>query len=523
MIRVPAAAEKNIKSATVRSKSLPLAGLSGVLLFLSYPPFSLGFLAWFALVPLFFALPSATSRRKAFFLGTFSGLVFFLISLQWLTHVTAVGWFLLASFEALFIGLFALCVYESSAWRMPLRILWGALAWTATEFLRAKFPVLGLGWNLLGYSQAFYETVVQSANVFGVYGLGFGIVIANFCVYLAISDKRQAINKKSLIAYPLSLIAVIVILITSHGVYHKNKAGDYRGDFRISLIQGNIPQSVKWEAMARNEIIEIYMKLTELAAFEEPSLIIWPEAAFPGYFNRDFDAQLIKELVQKIEIPVLVGAPAWEIGDKAYNSAFLLEPSGKMDQRYDKQNLVPFGEYVPMPALLGWLAPYAYAMGVSDFSAGREKTVFKILNDEVAFSVLICFEDVFPELARQFVGRGAEFLAVITNDAWFGKTGAPVQHLQVSIFRAVENGVPVVRAANTGVSAFISNRGKVLDTVADEKGEELFVTGRKTMALPIDVKKTLFGMGGWAFPYAACFVFVVMFAFFKNSAVRDKR
>jgi apolipoprotein N-acyltransferase len=366
------------------------------------------------------------------------------------------------------------------------------------------------------------------------------MMVVNVCFYeicKAISARATSVVKENIktIAYPLSLIAIIFLLVLAHGLYHQDRAGEHRGDFRISVVQGNIPQAVKWEAMARSQIIEIYSKLTELAAFDEPSLIIWPEAAFPGYFNRDFDAQTIQELIRKIEIPVLVGAPSWEEGDsplrsqssataqqgKAYNSAFLVGPDGEVKQRYDKQNLVPFGEYVPMQWALGWLAPYAYSMGVSDFSAGHEQTVFNILNHEVSFSVLICFEDTFPELARQFVNGGAEFLAVITNDAWFGRSGAPAQHLQASIFRAIENGVPVVRAANTGISAFISNRGEVLDQIKDAKGESLFVTGHKTAALPVDVKPTLHNKAGWLFPYVASACFVIMAALSK--AIRDKR
>ena len=499
--------------------------LSGVLLFLSYPPFSLGFLAWFAFIPFFMALSQASSLGGAFLTGFGTGFVFFFVSIQWFIYVTPLGWVLAAGFEALFIGLFAACVYETRTDRhFLLRLFLIGAAWTAAEFLRAKFPILGFGWNLLGDSQAFSETIVQTANVFGVYGLGFVVMAVNGCLYEIIDRRLGARDqkpkkKRSRVTGPLSVVIIIFVLLISHGIYHKKHGGKHSGDFKISVIQGNIPQSVKWEVMARDKIIEIYSKLTQLASFDGPSLIIWPEAAYPGYFNRDTDAAIVKNLVKQLEVPVLVGAPHLENDDVAYNSAYLVGSDGEIKKRYDKQILVPFGEYVPLKTFLGGLTKFAYSLGVSDFTAGREKIVFDILNHEISFSVLICFEDTFPELAREFVDRGAQFLTVITNDAWFGNSGAAAQHLQASILRAVENGVPVVRAANTGISGFISNRGKVLGRVT-EKGRDIFVAGRETAALPIDKKETLYRAGGWIFPYVVSGLFVIILA---NVKTRDRK
>lgn len=508
MIPVPATAERNIKSATVRNRAILFSLLSGVLLFLSYPPFSLGFLAWAAFLPLFFALEYVQARRIALLTGWVAGFAFFFVSIQWLTHVTVAGWILLAAFESLFVAGFAFFIYESRHFPPFLRIIWISLAWTSLEFLRAKFPVLGFGWNLLGYSQAFYKTIAQTANTVGAYGLGCVIAAVNAGLY---ECSRGIRGRRYAAAFQAGAVVFLLLFLTgAHGIYHQSRAGKSSGQFRITVLQGNIPQAVKWEVMARSQIIQIYSKLTELSTFDEPSLIIWPEAAFPGYFNKDFDAQTIQDLVQKIETPVLLGAPHWENEELAYNSAYLLGPDGEIKQRYDKQNLVPFGEYVPLKFLIPGLEKFAYSLGVSDFSAGHDKTVFSILNHEVSFSTLICFEDTFPELARDFVNRGAQFLAVITNDAWFGYSGAAAQHLQASIFRAIENGVPVVRAANTGISAFISNRGQVLGRVTDERGRALFVTGRKTMELPLEMKDTLFRDWGWFFPYGASLMFVIM-------------
>jgi apolipoprotein N-acyltransferase len=397
-----------------------------------------------------------------------------------------------------------------------LQPLWIALAWTCVEFFRAEIPVFGLGVHLLGYSQSSYDLIRQSANTVGAYGLSFAIALVNGIVFewlQAASFKPQVKSFKPA-ACSLQLAAALLVIfaaIFSHGIYHSRPLAS-KGTLRISVLQGNIPQSIKWEVMARGSIIETYKKLTELASLDQPDLIVWPEAAYPGYFNRDADAELLRRHLATLGIPVLLGAPHLESlkEDTAYNSAYLLQPDGQIKARYDKQLLVPFGEYVPLKPILGFLEPLAYSMGVSNFTPGTNPELFRLHNEDIAFSVLICFEDVFPSMARKLVSNGAEFLTVITNDAWFGPTSAPFAHLQASIFRAIENGVPVVRSANTGVSAFISPQGQMLGRVEDDKGKAIFITGKKTVDLPLQKKETLYRKGGWLFPYAALMLFILM-------------
>ncbi|HOG24296.1 MAG TPA: apolipoprotein N-acyltransferase, partial [Candidatus Omnitrophota bacterium] len=198
--------------------------------------------------------------------------------------------------------------------------------------------------------------------------------------------------------------------------------------------------------------------------------------------------------------------------------AYLMDKSGGIRQRYDKLHLVPFGEYIPLKPLFFWLTPIADALGISDFSVGATSEIFRWAREEWPFGVLICFEDVLPSLARALTAQGASFIAVITNDAWFLDTSAPFQHLQGSIFRAVENGVPVVRAANTGVSGFISRRGEVLKTVMDENQKKTFVTGFATYDLPLLTRPTVYRTIGWMFPYfvAGLLALLTIFMIRKN-------
>ncbi len=506
-------------SAWLRKKNLWLACFSAILLILSFPRFSLGFLAWISLVPLLLTISHSQSQREILSLSFIAGIIFFGFSLHWLTHVTFFGWLILAVMEASYLTLFGWLVSRGFAFRSDfLSVFWIALSWSSLEFIRSEIPVFGFGWNLLAYSQSGFPWILQSANTIGAYGLGFVIVLVNACIFQIwmktkdprLKTKGNEVRSWSSVFGLLSLVLILFALLLSHGYYHFHRRNEPDQSVSVSLIQGNIPQDVKWEPVAREKIMDIYLKMTELASYDKPDVILWPEAAFPGYFNRDNEAEKIRTLIQKIRIPLVVGSPHFENWEIAYNSAYLLGVDATIQARYDKLNLVPFGEYVPLKPLLGWLEPIAYSLGVSDFRAGKEWTIFK-LSPGINFAVLICFEDTFPSLTRQFVNHGARFLAVMTNDAWFGESAAPYQHLQASIFRAVENGVPVVRAANTGVSAFISKKGIVLDRVRDEKGNDIFVFGRKTLTLPLEKGETLYRKGGYLFPYLALIAFGGMF------------
>lgn len=486
-----------------------LCFLSGLLLTFSFPGLRWGFLAWFALAPFFAALNQAKSRSEAVGLSLTMGLTFFLCSLHWLTYVTAGGWLALAFLETSFLLLFGLAFLKFRGFQnVWVRVFAVSTAWCAFEFMRAEVPVFSFGWNLIAYSQSDYPWVRLAADTAGTYGLGFAMAFVNMSIFESVNAFRQ---KKNFIL-PSAAALLTLTAVLAHGAYHDRPLSENPRIVRVALTQGNIPQSVKWEAVAREKILEIYQKLTELSSYDQPDIIIWPEAAYPGYFNRDYEQIRILELVRKIGVPVLVGSPHWGGDDRAFNSAYLIGADGDVKQRYDKIRLVPFGEYVPLGPLLAWLKPMAETLGVSDFSAGKDFTVFQTMNGEVSFSSLICFEDTFPVLAREFTRRGADFLAVITNDAWFGPTSAGYQHEQASIFRAIENGVPVVRAANTGVSSFISARGQVLSRLRGADGREIFSTARQTYDLPLEKRMTLYGKGGWIFPYIALALFCIMLA-----------
>jgi len=229
---------------------------------------------------------------------------------------------------------------------------------------------------------------------------------------------------------------------------------------KIGLAQGNIDQSIKWNAANQEETLRIYQNLSLTLAKKKPSLIIWPETATPFFFQSEERYQsLVMEVAEKAGTYLLFGSPSyrWTEGKvKYHNSAYLLSPQKEAMGRYDKIHLVPFGEYAPFSDILSFLGSLS---AVGNLSPGKLVQNLRLpLGD---FGVLICFEIIFPNLCRKFVKEGADFLVTITNDAWFGRTSAPHQHLSMVTFRAIENRVSIARAANTGISAFIDAKGEI--------------------------------------------------------------
>jgi apolipoprotein N-acyltransferase len=286
-------------------------------------------------------------------------------------------------------------------------------------------------------------------------------------------------------------------------------------------VQGNIPQDEKWDRRFTDVILSKYEDLTKKAFLEKADLAIWPETSIPGFVENEENLfSAVKELVTSVNAPLLAGAPRYtdaKSGASYYNSAFLFLKDGNIGGYYDKIHLVPFGEYVPFKELLSFVHRFA-PRPIGDCAAGKDFTVFRFLleravknedyswklSKKVGFSCLICFEDIFPDLARRFAAKNADFLVNITNDAWFGKSSAAYQHVQASIFRAVENRINVLRAANTGLSCFIDQKGRIAAKVM-ESGKDLFVDGFKVHEIVLSRVRTVYTVYGDIFAYICIF------------------
>ncbi|MCM8782363.1 MAG: apolipoprotein N-acyltransferase, partial [Candidatus Omnitrophica bacterium] len=401
------------------------SALSGILLTLSYPVFNFEFFAFFSFVPLFLAVKNAT-LKKAFFLSYISGLVFFIVTIYWLIHVTLLGLILLVLYLSLYFGVFGIFLKLLTPDSKFQAIITIPAVWVLLEWLRSIL-LSGFGWALLGYSQYLNLPVIQIADITGVWGVSFLVMMVNVGIWRLIAEKR----KKEIL---VSMICLLIVL--GYGYFKLSRRIDGKV-LKISVIQGNVPQHEKWDERFKEEILARYETLTKKAAMETPDLILWPETALPGIVDEEPQLlELVLKIAKDVKIPMLVGAVTRE-GANYYNSAILISEKGKIIGRYDKLHLVPFGEYVPFEKYYPYLRTLI-GVPIGDFVAGKEYAVLKT-EDLNEFSVLICFEDIIPVLSRRFVERGAKFLVNITNDGWFMRSSAPYQHAQASVFRAVEN------------------------------------------------------------------------------------
>jgi apolipoprotein N-acyltransferase len=489
-------------------RSMALATASGLLLVVIFPTLNVNLLAWIALVPLFLAL-NGQSVKNGFFLGGITGIVYFAGTVHWVTNSVhyyggvplvpaSLITLLLCAYLALYPALFCAVVVHIRKSRPTLLILAAPAVWTALELART-YVFSGFPWSLLGYSQYLALPVIQISDITGVYGVSFLIVLVNAAVAEFLSDRKK---------YPLLVIAAVtMVLVLGYGfirLHHPENSGG----ITVSVVQGNIEQDKKWDPAYQTEVLTVYKQLTQEALRQHPDIIIWPETSTPFYFNGEGprDSALREDLtafVKKNSVPLLFGSPTYEVkpGGVVHlrNSAFLLTKDGKVGAEYHKLHLVPFGEYVPLKRVLFFVGKMVQAIG--DFESGNEYTVMTIATrgsggaDEVKLSTAICYEIIFPDLIRRFVDNGAGIITTITNDAWFGRTAAPYQHFSMAVFRAVDNHVPVARAANTGISGFIDAQGMILDTSA------IFTKAYLTRTLTPGTAKTFYTRYGDVFSY----------------------
>jgi apolipoprotein N-acyltransferase len=473
------------------------AAISGALLALAFPRPELAFLAWVALVPLLLGM-----ARRPFRNGFVAGLVFFAAILYWVNIVmttygrlhpvlSVVAYLLLVAYLALF---FAAATWASCRLREHCGYSYALtfpVLWVALEFVRA-FLFTGFPWATLGYSQQSSLTLLQSADLFGVYGLSYLLVLVN----AVLADWLLARRKRQRRPLPALLIAAIMLTaVAGYGQWRLATDPDRRPEqVRTTVVQGNIPQDIKWDPDFQRETIDIYRDLSLAAARREQSrLLIWPEAATPFYYQ---DGGLLADgvtgIAQSSGAALLFGSPAYRRDTEKVrylNSVFLLDAKGAVKGRSDKVHLVPFGEYVPLKRFLPFLDKLV--VGIGDFSPG---VINPLPLNGYRVGVLVCYEAIFPELARESVRQGSDLLVNVTNDAWFGNSSAPWQHLAMVRFRAVENRVWVARAANTGISAFIAPSGQVLAAT------QLFVPATATVEAGLGARPGLYARTGDLLP-----------------------
>ncbi len=434
-------------------------------------------LAWLAPGLLWLGVGDLAPRRAAW-LGGLAGLLAHSLILHWIFVVTVfygeapfVVGLLAPVILALYIAFFTATAAAGAAWLGARRLASPfalAALWTVVDHLRASLWT-GFPWATLGYAQHLNPGLMGLAPYTGVYGLSFVTVLGSSAL-LAVARDRRGTR-----ATALALAAVAAAHLPGALV----EGGDAGAEtVRIAVVQGNIDQGVKWSPEWAQRTLEIYEELSRGAAGEGAELIVWPETAVPGAVELDDELRArLSRLARETGATLVVGAvglePAPQPGGLAYfDSAFAVEPEAGFVDRYDKTHLVPFGEYVP--AGLRWVVS-AVARGVApvgvtpgDRPRGLE---LALPGRSLRAGIPICYELLFPDLVRRFVADGAAVLLGITNDAWYGRTGAPFQFLAITALRSAEGRVWTARAANTGVSAFIDARGRVrVQTPIFERG-----------------------------------------------------
>jgi len=464
-------------------KSIFLAILSGLLLSFSFPSCNLSILAWSAFLPLFFSLRNK-SGLQAFLLAYICGVIFWLFTIYWLVHVTLLGTVILILYLALYFGAFGPLFSSADRKLGTASLFFIPCTWVLLEYVRSHL-FTGFPWALAGFSQYKNLPVIQISDITGAWGVSFLLVFFNTGLYLILRNKM-----KLRICF---ICAAILVLSLGYGFYKLNLGSACRGfqkTVKVTVIQGNIPQHLKWEVSARDFILNRYKELSSEAVKDNPELIIWPEASVPGIYGED-DAvfEQVFSLAGSLKIGLLAGAVSRK-GKDYFNSALFIDSSGSLSRAYHKLHLVPFGEFIPFKKTFPFLQTIA---PIGDIQPGKEYTIF---DKPDKFGVLICFEDLFPELSRRFVKEGAGFLVNITNDAWYKETSAAAQHFSASVFRAVENRVYLARAANTGISGFIDPWGRIVSPVRDTGGKDIFVRGFSSAEICLSAGRSLYNRYG---------------------------
>ena len=553
------------------------AASSGLLYAACFAPFNQTWLCWICLVPLLTAVWFSGDDWKHrwwrdLLLGYVAGLAFFWTIFSWLVTVTVPGWFLLEFYMAVYGALWgwmcglirprvvaALSAADevenssskwnkmladaaarpvkpapSSPWLKSTNNLWLAFllasAWTTLEWLRS-WIFTGWGWNGLGAALHNNWPIIQIAEFTGAAGLSFVLAFTNVIALTTV--RRMILETRGRVMRPhydvtLTLSALVGLLAFG---WHVARIPRPAVPIRVAAVQANIARNEKFDPQFTQKIFD---QFTRLSAMARPSnqrldLLIWPESSMPAPVLQDEQTyRFVTDFAASINTDLMLGTIDEEEG-RAYNAALLVSEAGRNIQLYRKLHLVPFGEYIPGRYAVPLFAKIIGDQVPGDFAVGHEYTVFRLTNPEVRVAPLICFEDTIGELARRFVlpsdhGPGANLLVNVTNDGWFLHSAASHQHLANAIFRCVELRRPMVRAANTGVTCFVNEFGRVTQILQDDTGntfEEGVLTGE--VNVPTQNELTFYAQHGELFAKSCTGVTLLAIAGYGLLTWRRKR
>ena len=454
-------------------------------------------MVFIALVPLLLLIDGQSAGR-AFWIAALSGFLFFPVTLYWFicmawsagipVFLSVLAWLLLCLYLCLYFGLFGVGVVYFTRFGAGIRLFLLAAFWVVLEFIREHL-LSGFGWLGLGYAPYRYLPLIQIADITGVFGISYLVVLVNLCI-------KEIILRRGKLTWVLArataVTVLLIIAVLMYGQIRLNTLRDTPAEkVVLTIVQPNIDQQTKWYPSAWPEIMDELLTLTRRAVqHASADLVLWPETSFPGYLWEDPQGfERLKNFVRHTGRPLLFGVVTSQNGS-IYNSALMLSSSGQVIGKYDKRHLVPFGEYLPLRQVLPFLGAL---IPIADFTPGTKLTRFPIPGKKGGvFSVVICFEDTVARVVGGFVRNGAHLLINLTNDAWFMDTHEPMLHLQAAVFRAVENRRALVRAANTGISCVVEPTGNITSRLADAQGKETFIPGSVTTQAGLSDTLTLY-------------------------------
>ncbi len=485
MSGAPAAASPAPERTHLQRRWLLAAALgivSGALYWASMPKPDLSWLAWVSLVPLLYAglvLPRAPHLLAAALAGLLAGLgrtywitatieAYGSVPLLW---ATLTGALLVAYLAAYWVAHAAMCRMQPAS---AAGFAWlAASSWVLLEWVQT-WMLSGFPWQLFGCTQHSCLPVLQLASVTGVYGISFVLVLVNASLARLLAGRLSAGRLAAVLVPPLLVAGALhhwgerrLVRLDARACA---AATDAPG-LRVGIVQGNVAQDAKWQPEQRRSAADHYGELTRRLPPDSLDLIVLPETALPVYFDHPAHRRAREQmaaLARHMRAPLLLGSLGGDPGGPVYNRVYLLDGQGRVAAHADKVHLVPFGEYLPLRWLFGYLEGLTAESGV--FASGDAHRPLPLPGTDTRLGVFICFESVFPAISRQLARRGCSLLVTVTNDAWFGRSAAPWQHLAAAVLRAVETGRPIVRVANTGISAVIEPSGRVRDAT------ELFTT-----------------------------------------------
>ena len=436
--------------------SLLIASASGVLLALCLPKPDFYHLGWVAFIPLLLFIPFEQRIRRVFAFGYSAGLTYYAGTFYWIISTMSVYGGLspilsLAVF-CLFILIFAI---HTAVFAVSLRFFisrfgrygffLAPVIWVGIELLQTYMIFGGFPWMLVGYALAPYKGILQIVAWTGIYGLSFVLVLVNAFFAFALWQKQIGFG----------VVAALLMLGAFVFPFPTNQMA--AETLSVRLVQTNIDIDQHWQGVEATVLLDELHSLSTRDGIG-PDLIVWPETPAPFYLRLDNEfMRRTSAISDELDAHFLLGYID-QRGSSLTNSAGLLSPDGRQISRYDKLHLVPFGEYVPFKKILFFVK--SLVRNVGNFEPGSEYTLSTINGHRIATT--ICYEDVFPQLIREFTKRGAEVIINITNDGWFGSTSAPYQHLRMATVRAAENRRYLLKATNTGITAIIDPYGRIL-------------------------------------------------------------